>query len=110
MKHAKNTPMKKAMPASAALTFIRQRSVRTASGCRIWSGYTDDRGHPKTNIKGTVVSVRKLVYEAINGPVPAQLGCSPPACAMAASNRPTWSRSTPHPCFRGCGFTACSTP
>jgi hypothetical protein len=64
--------MKKAMTSAAAMAFVRSKSARTKAGCRIWSGFTDSRGHPKTNIDGNSLSVRKLVYEAINGPVPTQ--------------------------------------
>jgi hypothetical protein len=64
------SPMKKAMTSAAAMAFVRSKSDRTKDGCRVWSGFTDSRGHPKTNIDGNSLSVRKLVYEAINGPVP----------------------------------------
>lgn len=70
----------------ALLDRIRERLVRTSSGCLEWTGTRDRHGYGRLNVDGIPKLVHRLLWELTEGPIPEGLEpdhvCRNTSCAL----------------------------
>jgi HNH endonuclease len=50
--------------------WILSRCAETDDGCLLWQGANNGKGYGRINVSGRLLYTHRVVYEAVNGPVP----------------------------------------